>query len=706
MKTSIRHRVLLLALLPATLLALALSYFFTMSRITDLDQALRARGMAIARHLAPACEYGVFSGNHEILQRLADSALAEPDVIAVYILDSTGKVLAGNSLKRSKLTSLQAIDITLPSHKGVASVVSHSSSLIFRIPISHTEVQVDDYASASLPLARQQSTASPLGYIAIELSRAATVERQNEILRSAVLLTIVALIATALLALRLARDITTPIMKLAGAVDKIGKGNLEVRVQLDGNDDEFRILENGINGMVSKLHRAHDNLQEQVLQATAQLSYQASHDMLTGLINRREFEVRLERALSSAQHQGREHALCYMDLDQFKIVNDSCGHGAGDELLRQLTLHLQQEVRERDTLARLGGDEFGLLLENCPQDKALELAETMRSTVQNFRFSMGEKNFMVGVSIGIVVINHESDNVVSLLTAADAACYAAKDLGRNRVHLYQMQDSELAKRRGEMQWVNRIHQAIADGRLRLYFQQIKPLQTNASGLHVELLLRMIDESGQCILPMAFIPAAERYHLMPMLDRWVMENSFKLCEAYIAPDSCELQTWAVNLSGASLCDAGFVQYLKTHLAANPALAQTLCIEITETAAITNLGAANTFIKELKLLGCRFALDDFGSGLSSLNYLKNLNVDYLKIDGAFITDMADNAIDLAMVEAINKIGHQMGLLTIAEFVDSERVLLKLKEIGVDFGQGNWIHKAENSEALCEADPIKKV
>lgn len=701
MKSSIRRRVLLLALLPATLLAISLGYFFTLSRITDLDQALRARGMAIVRHLAPACEYGVFSGNNQILQRLADSALAEPDVNSVYIMDRTGKVLASKNLKLSKLANFQPGNLPVSSLTNTAAVISRSDSLFFRMPIRQTEIQINDYAlTSSSTAAVQPKNIVPLGYVAIELSRSATLERQKTVLRSAALLTIAALIATALLALRLGRDITVPIMKLASAVDKIGKGNLDVRVQLDGNDDELRILENGINGMVSKLHQAHDNLQEQVMQATAKLSYQASHDVLTGLINRREFEARLERALSSAQHQGREHALCYMDLDQFKIVNDSCGHVAGDELLRQLTLHLQQEVRERDTLARLGGDEFGLLLENCPQDKALELAETMRKTVQDFRFSVDEKSFMVGVSIGIVMINHESDNVVSLLTAADAACYAAKDHGRNRIHLYQMQDSELARRRGEMQWVNRIHLAIAENRLQLYFQQIKSLQNTEEGLHVELLLRMIDETGQCILPMAFIPAAERYHLMPMLDRWVMENSFRLCEAYIAPDADKLQTWAINLSGASLSDAGFVHYLKTHLEANPVLARTLCIEITETAAITNLGAANTFIKELKLLGCRFALDDFGSGLSSLNYLKNLNVDYLKIDGAFVKDMADDAIDLAMVEAINKIGHQMGLLTIAEFVDSERVLLKLKEIGVDFVQGNWIHKPEHAQALSQS------
>lgn len=704
MKSSIRRRVLLLALLPATLLALSLGYFFTMSRITDLDQALRARGMAIARHLGPAGEYGVFSGNRQMLQRLADSACSEPDVIAVSILDHNGRLLASSGLAQDNRDGGRLGANNLPDNIAMVTVGARSNSLIFRTSIQQTALQVDDYTITPAPqsASSRQDSAAPLGYISIELSRAATLERQREVLRSAILLTITALIATALLALRLGREITEPIMKLASAVDKIGKGNLEVNVQLGGKDDEFRILENGINGMVSKLHRARDNLQEQVLQATAKLSYQASHDMLTGLINRREFEVRLERALSSAQHQGREHALCYMDLDQFKIVNDSCGHVAGDELLRQLTLQLQQEVRERDTLARLGGDEFGLLLENCPLDKALEIAETMRSRVQDFRYVAGEKTFLVGVSIGIVMINQDSDSVISLLTAADVACYAAKDNGRNRIHLYQMQDSELAKRRGEMQWVNRIQLAIAENRLQLYFQQIKPLHTADAGLHVELLLRMIDETGQCILPMIFIPAAERYHLMPMLDRWVLENSFKLCEAYVAPDSCGLQTWAVNVSGASLSDAGFVHYLKVQLAANPALAQALCIEITETAAIGNLNAANAFINELKALGCRFALDDFGSGLSSLNYLKNLNVDYLKIDGAFVKDMADNAIDLAMVEAINKIGHQMGLLTVAEFVDSERVLISLKEIGVDFVQGNWIHTPESVDALCKTNP----
>jgi diguanylate cyclase (GGDEF)-like protein len=578
-------------------------------------------------------------------------------------------------------------------------VSQHDNHLIFRTPIIQTVVQVDDFAFESQPLAADSVGASNrLGYVAVELSRKATLKRQNEVLRSAALLALTALIATALLALRLGRDITVPIIKLVAAVDKIGKGNLEVRVKLERGDDEFRALENGINGMVVKLHTAHDYLQEQVLQATAKLSYQASHDMLTGLINRREFEIRLERALLSAQQQGREHALCYMDLDQFKIVNDSCGHVAGDELLRQLTLQLQHEVRERDTLARLGGDEFGLLLENCPAEKAMEIAEIMRLTVQNFRYAYNGKSFLVGVSIGMVMLNQDSDNVTSLLTAADAACYAAKDNGRNRIHLYEPQDGELAKRRGEMQWVNRIHSAVAENRLRLYFQEIQPLNQTLQGRHVEVLLRMLDEEGRCLLPMTFIPAAERYHLMPMLDRWVMENCFQLCASRFALSEAGLNTLAVNISGASLCDESFVSFLTERLTQNTIIAKSLCIEITETAAITNLAAAKQFIAGLKKLGCRFALDDFGSGLSSLNYLKNLQVDYLKIDGAFVKDMAGDEIDCAMVEAINKIGHQMGLKTIAEFVDSAAILDKLKVIGVDYAQGNWIHMPATIDDLC--------
>ena len=416
------------------------------------------------------------------------------------------------------------------------------------------------------------------------------------------------------------------------------------------------------------------------------VSYQATHDALTGLINRREFERRLGLLLESARQEDKQHALCYMDLDQFKIVNDTCGHVAGDELLRQLTTLLQAQVRERDTLARLGGDEFGVLLGNCRLDKAEEIAEEFCHTVREFRFVWQEKSFEIGASIGLVAIGTDSGSTTDLLSAADAACYVAKDKGRNRVYVYQPDDEELVARHGEMQWVSRINQALEENRFQLYFQPIVPLQNVNEKTHVEILLRMRDEADRLIFPMAFIPAAERFDLMPAIDRWVIRNVFSFCEASGRDDI----TYAVNLSGASLSDAGLMEYLREQFSNYDVRPANLSFEITETAAISNLSEAIHFISELKMLGCRFSLDDFGSGLSSFAYLKNLPVDYLKIDGGFIRGIVDSPIDCAMVESINHIGHVMEIKTIAEFVENDEIYKCIKDLGVDYAQGYNIAK----------------
>ena len=440
-------------------------------------------------------------------------------------------------------------------------------------------------------------------------------------------------------------------------------------------------------------------MQEKIDQATARLIYQASHDALTGLINRREFEQRLERTLQSAMQQGREHALCYMDLDQFKVINDTCGHAAGDELLRQLALLLKGNLRERDTLARLGGDEFALLLENCSIADALEVADTFRAEVQRFRFKWGERIFAVGMSVGMVAINRDSGTTASLLSAADAACYVAKDRGRNQIHLYESRDLDLARHRGEMQWVTRIQRALEEQRLRLSWQAIRRTDGAVETTrHVELLLRMVDDDGSEILPMAFIPAAERYFIMPSLDSWVIEETLRLCTRYLVTERETHYLFAVNLSGASLKDPEFRRKLLMQLQENPVMGPHLCFEITETAAIGNLTVVNDFIDAMREFGCSFALDDFGSGLSSFMYLKNLKVDYLKIDGAFVRDITRNPIDRSMVEAIHKIGHQMGLKTVAEYVESDQILAVLLEIGVDYVQGNGVHSPESVESLC--------
>jgi diguanylate cyclase (GGDEF)-like protein/PAS domain S-box-containing protein len=430
-----------------------------------------------------------------------------------------------------------------------------------------------------------------------------------------------------------------------------------------------------------------------------QLSWQASHDALTGLVNRREFEKCLEQVVISAKTSDQQHALCYLDLDQFKLVNDTCGHIAGDELLRQVTTLFQSQVRASDTLARLGGDEFGLLLNHCSLDSAVRVANKLLEQLQTFRYVWQDKTFNIGVSIGVVAIEANTQSVTSLLSAADAACYAAKNKGRNRVHVYQADDRDLAIQQGEMQWVARLAQALEDNRFRLYYQPIVQCnQTSSEGVHYEILLRLVDEKGNLVLPMAFIPAAERYNLMHTIDRWVIRTLFaSLGEHYRENrNPCQLlgggcDCWyAINLSGASINDEQFIDFVREQLALHQIPPQVICFEITETVAITNLRQAAQFMRSLKQVGCRFALDDFGSGMSSFAYLKNLPVDYLKIDGGFVKHIVDEPTDLAMVEAINNIGHVMGLQTIAEFVENDAILQKITAIRVDYAQGYGISK----------------
>ncbi|MGH8611685.1 MAG: EAL domain-containing protein [Gammaproteobacteria bacterium] len=419
----------------------------------------------------------------------------------------------------------------------------------------------------------------------------------------------------------------------------------------------------------------------EVRRAVQQLSYHASHDALTGLLNRREFERRLERILSTALPQ-ESYAVAYLDLDQFKVVNDTCGHVAGDELLRQVSAVLASQVRKRDTLARLGGDEFGVLLEHCQREQALRIAHQMREALQDLRFVWEDRSFTIGASIGLVPVDPGVDTLATVFRAADHACYAAKERGRNRVHLYQQDDHDLAQRHGEMQWVRHIQEALAESRFTLFYEPIIPLGETGRP-HGEVLLRLLNRDGTLVPPSTFIPAAERYNQMQAIDRWVVRSVFA---ALHDPDAfTPSASVAINLSGQSLSDRQFLEFVEQQIEDCEVVLEQVCFEITETAAISNLSDARRFFSALKPRGCRFALDDFGSGLSSFAYLKTLPVDFLKIDGGFVKDMVRDPIDHAMVEAIHRIGHVMGLETIAESVEDESILARLRAIGVDYAQG---------------------
>ncbi|MFZ2507908.1 MAG: EAL domain-containing protein [Steroidobacteraceae bacterium] len=429
------------------------------------------------------------------------------------------------------------------------------------------------------------------------------------------------------------------------------------------------------------------------------LSYHASHDVLTGLVNRREFEARLERALKSAKARETSYALCYIDIDQFKIVNDTCGHSAGDALLGQVGALLKSKVRWRDTLARLGGDEFGVLLESCSLEEALRTAETLRESIRNFRYTWEDRTFRLGASLGVVPITPENEDIASVLSAADSACGAAKESGRNRVHCFEENDIDLMRRRREMQWASRINNALEESRFELFRMAIQPLQEEDAGEHFELLLRMRDESGKIVAPDQFIAAAERYGITPSIDRWVIDSAFRWLVSE-ADERRRLTLCSINLSGQSLGDDKFLPFVIEQFHRSGLDGSKICFEITETAAIANFSQASRFIQALKELGCKFALDDFGTGLSSFGYLKHFPVDFLKIDGSFVKGMLHDPIDREMVRSINEIGHLTGKKTIAEWAENAEIITLLRGLGVDYAQGYGVSQPQRVQRAAIA------
>jgi len=439
--------------------------------------------------------------------------------------------------------------------------------------------------------------------------------------------------------------------------------------------------------MVSRVDRAERELKELRLREeyAAKVAYHASHDPLTNLLNRLEFENRLRMALQTVATQGRQHVVMYLDLDQFKIVNDTCGHAAGDRLLRQVSTLLKQQVRDGDSLARIGGDEFGVLLENCHMQDAIRIAEELRRCIADFRFVNDDRSFSIGASIGVVQVADNTLNFTEVLSAADAACYTAKEKGRNRVQYYRPHDSDASVRRYEMEWASRLQRALQNGQFVLYAQRIMSIpEQGLKEDHHELLVRMVDEHGKIVLPMAFIPAAERYSLMASVDQWVIQHAFSTISSLGKGGG----TYAINVSGTSIADERFLEFVREQFKRYRMPSHSICFEVTETAAIANFDKAARFFGEMKSLGCLFSLDDFGAGMSSFGYLRHLPVDFIKIDGSFVKNVAHDDVDRATVQAINDVGHVMGKRTIGEFVDGEMGLAALREIGVDFAQGDWI------------------
>jgi diguanylate cyclase (GGDEF)-like protein/PAS domain S-box-containing protein len=429
---------------------------------------------------------------------------------------------------------------------------------------------------------------------------------------------------------------------------------------------------------------------------TRQMSYQASHDALTGLVNRAEFERRLETALKSARSSDAGHVVCYLDLDRFKAVNDSSGHLAGDNLLREIAGLLKEKVRDSDTVARLGGDEFALLLAGCPLDKGRQIADDVCQSISSYRFVWHDQIFDIGVSIGLVEIGHESGSAETVVGAADSACYVAKQQGRGRVHIYSARDEVLARQRGEIQWLQRLQQALKEDQFELFVQPIISVAGRVrEGPALEILLRMRGESGELILPSQFLDAAARYQLMSHIDRWVVQATLTAIAsgALRLPDE---RSCSINLSGQTLGDEDFLEFVVEaldHSGVNPSQ---LCFEVSESAVVTNLDHAHRFVNVLHGIGCRFALDNFGSGIGSFSNLKHLAIDYLKIDGAFIRDLSSDSINRAMVTAMIKLARTLEFQVVAEQVEDQESFETVREMGVDFVQGFVVERPRALQA----------
>lgn len=669
------------------------------------DGNRRTSSMALVESIAMASAFPIRKGDLEVLEKLALSSVDLPGVRALKVLDAMGRPLthvvraeSGGAVQHT--IEPQLMEETLRDAKGAIARRTSEELEVWR--------RIDD--------------GELLGWMAVTFSPEPAIPGERLFWRDHALLglfTLAAGLAVLWLVLKLRMSALSRATHFAGQLGGWG----EQRLALPANSRE-------VNDLVVALNQAADALQQErravvesrrlaeasaieleatrmslekhVKEHTRQLSWQSTHDALTGLANRVEFERRLQELLESARNKGKRHALVYFDLDRFKIVNDTAGHLAGDEVLRQVAALLSTKVNHPGTLARLGGDEFGMLLENCELQAAQCLAQDLVDAVRSFRFMWNQKNLGVGLSAGLVAINASSDGITQVLSDANMAYCMAKERGPNTVHVYQADDRELVQRRSEMRWLAILNNALEENRFRLYRQPIIPLAaTPGAQLHCEVLLRLIDETGYVVSPAEFLPAAERYHLISTIDRWVAEALFRflVLQERHGTQAERKVIYAMNISGASLSEPSFLDFVRDRLRCHRVPAQRICFEITETAVISNMHCALRFIKELKGLGCRFALDDFGTGLSSFSYLQSLSVDYIKIDGSFVRNMLCDPMAYAIVNSVNNLAHAVGLKTIAEYVDQRGLLERLSELGVDYVQGYHLASPDTLDLRLE-------
>lgn len=665
-KLSIQARLLLLVIGPVFALSCTLLLFDFKEQLQREEDKLSQHALTTAKFLSAVIHnQSELHGRPYIERLLHASQLDREPYLSLIIADAHKRPLA-------QLGTAFIVDETLPVQD--TSVMQQNVHDITMVRVFTTEPKH-----------------ALLGYVFVAVDKASLIEDHRQAFIRNVGYITLALIICTILVYWVSHSISQPIREMTAALKRFVIGSQQMSTGKNSLP-EIQSLRTTINEISREMQHVEADMRHRIQDAQAQLRYQARHDALTGLVNRQELERRLQQALEDVKQHRANHVFCYMDLDQFRVINDTCGHLAGDEMLRQISMILSQRIRAEDTFARLGGDEFGLLLSYCQVEKAIEIAAQLRQMVEAFRFMHEGRLFQTGISIGIVEITSDLKDVGQITRHADAACYVAKDNGRNQIHLFHPEDDVLLKRHVEMEWVLRINEAIDHNDFVLYCQGIFPLQHKELPPFYEILIRKRDEQGGIIPPAEFLPSAERYHLMTKIDRWVIQHAFMALQPLFKLPANPQKPFVVsiNLSGMSLGDATLLPYIKNCFTTYEISPSQICFEVTETSAIINIDNTIKLINELKQMGTRFMLDDFGSGMSSFSYLKHLPVDFLKMDGAYVKEITSNKVDLAMAKAIQSVAQSMDILTIAEYVEDQATLDCLKEMGVAFAQGFYLNK----------------
>jgi diguanylate cyclase (GGDEF)-like protein len=674
---TLRHRLLLLTLLPSTLIAIALVTYFTISGMRTLEGELRAKGTATVRYLAPISEYGIIAGQIESLYGLAQATVQESGVKAAIVVNQKGRAIAVSG--RVSLASE-----TLRSQLNEPMVVAETADWIaFGAPVRRSLQETDELFE--LPSASVETMPETIGHVFVEFDKSELASRQHELLVRGLLIVFVGLLVLAILAIAMADNLARPVKRLVKAVASMSSGRLDTRVTVSSGG-ELGFLEQGFNDMANHIEEAHHSLQARIEEATAQLAYQARHDALTGLFNRREFEHRLEQALEEVKAGGDEGAALFIDLDRFKPVNDSCGHLAGDELLRQIALLFQGRLREDDTLARLGGDEFGIILANCSAPRARQVAEDICALTSAFRFIWQDKVFAIGASIGLTPINAHVDNITSILAAGDAACYRAKDSGRNQV-CEQVSSNTPERRQEGNGWASRIREALDAGHLQVEAIPLSALQQDCPAADfIEITAHLLEPGQPPVALAALLDAAERYDLAPQIDLLLADMAIAaLAEAEIRqrPLFC-----LVPLSSAALGQRSIIEGIARSLTEHQLDGNNLCLMLSEDIGSQQTSQAIEFSRQVRDLGCRIGLTDFGGGLSSFSHLRSIAPVCVKLSRSLTRDLSGKRSSTALLRAIQEITADQHILSIADGIDDTLSMDKLRQIGINYALGNAV------------------